>query len=68
MPSVLSGPHRGHALEVANGPERVADAIRRGRVCNRDFYDDINFFDYAQEPLETLRREWNIVPKDVSLA
>jgi hypothetical protein len=43
--------------------ERVVDALQRGRECNVDLIEGMNFFEYADRPLEELRTEWNIVPK-----
>ena len=61
--SVLSGPHPGHAMETDKGVEKVIDALRRGQACNRELYLDMNFFDYANEPLAKIQHEWNILPK-----
>jgi len=63
--SALTGLHQDHVLEVPGGPERVADALRRGRECTRDLYVDLDFFDFADQPLAQLRQRWNIVPKAV---
>jgi hypothetical protein len=58
-----ANPHLGHDLEISNGMERVVDALQRGRKCNVDLIEGMNFFEYADRPLEALRIEWNIVPK-----
>lgn len=60
---VAGAPHLGHDLEVANGPERIAVALKRGKEVNIDLILGINFFDYANEPVEELRKKWNIPPK-----
>ena len=54
---------KGH-LELPGMPERVADAIRRGRVCNKDVMYGIDYFNYKDYPIETVREILNIVPKD----
>jgi hypothetical protein len=66
MPSALTGMHKDHVVELPGGPERVADALRRGRECTFDAYHPFDFFTVADEPLEELRRHWNFVPKLVS--
>jgi len=58
-----ANPHLGHDLEISDGMERVVDALQRGRECNVDLIEGMNFFEYADRPLDTLRIEWNIVPK-----
>ena len=66
MPSALTGLHQDHILETPGGPERVADALRRGRECKFDTYHKFDFFTVASEPIEALRDRWNFVPKAVS--
>jgi ubiquinone biosynthesis protein Coq4 len=63
-----ANPHLGHDLEVSNGMERVINALQRGRECNMDLILGMNFFEHASRPLETLRREWNIVPKTLEFS
>ena len=60
---VAGAPHLGHDMEVANGPERIAIALQRGKGVNIDLVLGINYFDYAHEPLEELRKRWNIPSK-----
>ena len=60
---VAGAPHLGHDMEVANGPERIAIALQRGKEVNTDLVLGINYFDYAHEPLEELRKRWNIQSK-----
>ena len=60
---VAGAPHLGHDMEEANGPERIAIALHRGKEVNTDLVLGINYFDYAHEPLEELRKRWNIQSK-----
>ena len=53
---------RGH-LDLPGMPERVADAIRRGRICNRDVMYGIDYFDYKDLEIELVRKKLNIVSK-----
>ncbi len=61
LTSLVSGPHVGHELEVSGAPERIADALRRGRACTLDPYDGIDFFDYAVVQVDELRASWSIL-------
>ncbi len=64
--SVLTGWHReAFSMDVPGGTERVADAMRRGRDCTRDFYLDCDFFDFKDADVDALREAWNIIPKGV---
>ena len=54
---------KGH-LDIPGMPERVADAIRRGRICNRDVMYGIDYFVYKDRKIEDVRKELGIVPKD----
>jgi hypothetical protein len=58
---------RGH-LDLPGMPERLADAIRRGRICNLDVMYGIDYFDYKDMPIDEVRQKLRIVPKaeDVS--
>ena len=58
-------PHLGHELDVPNGAERLVDAFRRGRACSVELIEGIDFFQYANTPLEELRLQWNILPKAI---
>ena len=60
---VAGAPHLGHEMEITNGPQRIAAAIKRGKEVNVDLVLNMNFFDYAHEPLQELRSRWNIPPK-----
>lgn len=52
----------GH-LELPGMPERLADALRRGRLCNRDVMYGVDYFDYVGLPLQEARRLLGIVDK-----
>ena len=54
---------RGH-LDLPGMPERVADAIRRGRICNRDVMYGIDYFEYKNMPIDEVRQHLGIAPKD----
>ena len=54
---------KGH-LDLPGMPERVADAIRRGRICNRDVMYGIDYFKYKDWKIEDVRLEIGIVAKD----
>ena len=54
---------KGH-LDLPGMPERVADAIRRGRTCNQDVMYGIDYFQYSNYPINEVRRLLNIIPKD----
>ena len=60
LPSVVVPPGYAHCLEEPGGPERIADALRRGRACRPDVFQEIDFFALAHEPLEALRCRWGI--------
>lgn len=57
---------KGH-LDLPGMPERVADAIRRGRECNKDVMYGIDYFNYKDIQIEKVRLQLGIVPKDVNL-
>ncbi|MEI7593653.1 MAG: hypothetical protein WCK41_10575 [Actinomycetes bacterium] len=61
--SLVSGRHAGHELEAADVPDRLSDAIRRGKSCSIDPYIGIDFFDFAGVQLDDLCRHWSIPPK-----
>ena len=54
---------KGH-LDLPGMPERVADAIRRGRICNRDVMYGIDYFKYKNTQIDDVRKELGIVSKD----
>lgn len=54
---------KGH-LDLPGMPERVADAIRRGRICNRDVMYGIDYFEYKDMQIDDVRKELGIVNKD----
>lgn len=51
----------GHDLEIPEGPVRVADAIRRGKACNRDLWIGFDPFAHANESIRDLQSRFNIV-------
>ena len=53
---------KGH-LDLPGMPERVADAIRRGRICNQDVMYGIDYFAYKDLPIDEVRSKLNIVKK-----
>lgn len=56
-------------LTRPGGPERLADALRRGRICNRDVMTGIDYFRYIDLPIDDARAALDIVPKaDEALA
>jgi hypothetical protein len=55
--------YEGHDLDTPDGPKRVADAIRRGKACTKDLVIGLDPFAYANESLEALRVQWNILPR-----
>ena len=50
---------KGH-LDLPGMPERVADAIRRGRECNRDVMYGIDYFQYKNHPIDEVQKTLNI--------
>lgn len=55
--------YQGHDLDTPEGPMRVADAIRRGKACTKDLMIGLDPFAYANQSLEALRVQWNILPR-----
>ncbi|MFM7061295.1 MAG: hypothetical protein ACKOZL_08940 [Actinomycetes bacterium] len=47
------------ALDRVGAPEELADALRRGRACHRDFADD-DHLALLEEPLESIRARYGI--------
>lgn len=62
LPSLVVPPGYNHSLSVPQGPERIADAIRRGKACNQDPLMT-DYFAIASCPLDELRRSWGIPEK-----
>jgi hypothetical protein len=54
---------KGH-LDIPGMPERVADAIRRGRICNKDVMYGIDYFKYKNNSIDEVRSHLGIVNKD----
>jgi ubiquinone biosynthesis protein Coq4 len=52
----------GH-LQLPGGTERMGDAIRRGLLLGRDVMGDVDWFEYADDPLDDVRSKLGIVPK-----
>ena len=50
------------ALDRVGAPEELADALRRGRACHRDFADD-DHLALLEEPLESIRARYGIVER-----
>ena len=57
---------KGH-LDLPGMPERVADAIRRGRICNRDVMYGIDYFEYKDFQIDEVREQLGIVNKDADI-
>jgi hypothetical protein len=63
LTSLVTGSHPRGEMDVPNAECRVAEAIRRGRVCTLDPYaPGFDFFDHVDKDLEGLRLLWNVVP------
>ncbi len=63
----LFTPDGGH-LRRAGMPERVADAMRRGALCDGSIdYLALDWFELAHRPVDDLREEFGIVPKRAGL-
>ena len=58
---------KGH-LDLPGMPERLADAIRRGRICNKDVMYGVDYFKFKDNNIEEVRSILNIIPKDKSLS
>jgi hypothetical protein len=52
----------GH-LQLPGGTERLGDALRRGLVLGRDVMGGIDWFEYADDPLDDVRTNLGFVPK-----
>jgi hypothetical protein len=66
LSSLVTGQHPRGEMEVPDAACRIADAIRRGRLCVLDPYaDGFDFFEYVNEDLESLRTMWNVVPPSI---
>jgi hypothetical protein len=55
---------RGHLSGTEGMPARLADGMRRGALCGRDLLE-VDWFAYADWPVEDVRPEFNIVEKSV---
>ncbi len=52
----------GH-LQLPGGTERMGDAIRRGLLLSRDVMGGIDWFEYADTPLDDVRSKLGLAPK-----
>ena len=52
----------GH-LQLPGGTERMGDAIRRGLLLSRDVMGGIDWFEYADTPLDDVRSKLGFAPK-----
>jgi hypothetical protein len=52
----------GH-LDLAGGAERMGDAIRRGLLLGTDVMGGIDWFEYADDPIDDVRAKLRLVPK-----
>jgi len=52
----------GH-LSTPGGPTRFADALRRGLAMNLDVMGGVDWFEYADTPIDDVRTKLGVVPK-----
>jgi hypothetical protein len=52
----------GH-LQLPGGTQRMSDAIRRGALLGTDVMGGIDWFDYADSPIDDVRAKLQLVPK-----
>jgi hypothetical protein len=52
----------GH-LQLPGGTERMSDAIRRGLLLGTDVMGGVDWFDYADDPIDDVRAKLRLVPK-----
>jgi hypothetical protein len=52
----------GH-LQLPGGTERLGDALRRGLLLGLDVMGGVDWFEYADEPLDDVRTKLGVVPK-----
>ena len=60
--SVVTGGQR-NCISAPGIPERIVNALKRGRQCNIDLLS-IDYFSVAERQLKDLKREWQISSKD----
>ena len=58
--SVVTGGHP-HQISMAGNPERVVDAMNRGRQCKQDLLA-IDYFSIADQSLLSLQKQWGLIP------
>jgi hypothetical protein len=61
--SLIVSQQAGHNLSAPGGIERMAEAVARGAACNSDLLLDVDFFQYAHNPLEEIRSRFAIPSK-----
>src|SRR5205823_3837949 len=52
----------GH-LQLPGGTERLGDAIRRGPLLGTDVMGGVDWFEYADDPIDDVRSKLRVVPK-----
>jgi hypothetical protein len=52
----------GH-LSLPGGPTRLADSLRRGLAMNLDVMGGVDWFQYANDPIDDVRRKLGVLPK-----
>jgi hypothetical protein len=52
----------GH-LQLAGGADRLGDALRRGVLLGTDVMGGVDWFEYADDPIDDVRTKLRIVPK-----
>lgn len=52
----------GH-LQLSGGTERMGDAIRRGVLLGTDVMGGVDWFEYADDPIDDVRSKLGLVPK-----
>ena len=55
-----------HSLDEPGAPERIADAIARGKSMLCDIFLEVDFFERADQPIEELRRELGVRPRAIA--
>lgn len=64
----LFAPDAGH-LRARGMPERLADAMRRGALCEGSIdFLAVDWFELADQPLDEVRRSFGVVTKAPSIA
>ena len=66
--SLIVSQQSGHSLSSPGGVERMAEAVARGAACKKDLLLDVNFFQHARVPLEEIRAQFAIQPKNPTIS